>query len=109
MEGIGENREIKATINSLIEQIRALEAENTALRAKIEELEKRQKLNSSNSHKPPSTDGLSKKPGLPKEAAKKSGGQVGHKGNTLKMVQEADKVVVHHAAKFDTCGKQFCA
>lgn len=109
MEGIDENREIKATINSLIEQIRALEAENMALRAKIEELEKRQKLNSSNSHKPPSTDGLSKKPGLPKEAAKKSGGQVGHKGNTLKMVQEADKVVVHHAAKCDTCGKQFCA
>jgi len=55
------------------------------------ELRSRLNLNSGNSHKPPSSDGLKKKPGLPKNPAKKNGAQVGHKGKTLEMVVNPDK------------------
>jgi hypothetical protein len=56
--------------------------------------------NSQNSNKPPSSDGLTKKttqPAIPKEKGKWSGGQHGHTGNTLKMVEVADLKIVHHA------------
>jgi len=43
-----------------------LQAENTNLKAKVLELESRLKSNSSNSSKPPSSDGYQKKPAFPK-------------------------------------------
>lgn len=69
-------------------QIATLSSENARLSSENAELRSRLNLNSKNSHKPPSTDGLSKKPGLPKEPAKKSGGQHGHSGTTLRMVKQ---------------------
>ncbi|MEI8180818.1 DUF6444 domain-containing protein, partial [Aestuariivirga sp.] len=39
-------------------QMEAMAAENVALRCKVEELERRLGLNSTNSSKPPSSDGL---------------------------------------------------
>jgi transposase len=66
--------------------IEVLRAENAALKARISELERRLGLNSSNSGKPPSSDGL-KKPArvssLRERSGKKPGGQKGHKGETL--------------------------
>ena len=44
----------------LIALIAALKAENASLRARMAELERRLGLNSSNSGKPPSSDGLKK-------------------------------------------------
>jgi len=59
-------------------------AEMTALQARIAELERRLGLNSSNSGKPPSSDGL-KKPtrisSLREPTGKKTGGQKGHPGD----------------------------
>jgi transposase len=99
---------------ALLARVEALESENAALRAenadlRLEnaDLRSRLRLNSRNSHKPPSSDGLSKKPGLPKGPPKKSGGQFGHKGKTLKMVDKADSVVVHHAPSCPCCSKVF--
>ena len=43
------------------QKIQALEKENQALRERIAELERRLGLNSDNSSKPPSSDGLKKK------------------------------------------------
>ena len=61
-------------------------AEMAAMQARIAELERRLSLNSSNSGKPPSSDGL-KKPvrvsSLREPSGKKPGGQKGHPGETL--------------------------
>ena len=35
---------------------------------------------------------------------KKTGGQLGHKGSTLKMVQNPDHVVIHHSQTCQECG-----
>jgi len=67
--------------------------------ARIQALEDQIAKNSRNSGKPPSSDGLKKKPRSLREKGKRSsGGQKGHKGNTLEMVSEPEHVV-HHALK----------
>src|SRR5271168_313444 len=83
-------------------------AEIAALKARIAELERRLGLNSSNSSKPPSSDGL-KKPArvssLRESSGKKSGAQPGHEGQTLRQVAKADKVVDHHPPVCSGCGE----
>lgn len=73
--------------------VQKLEAENRKLKAvivkmeaRIAELERRLGMDSSNSSKPPSTDGFKKKNrSLRKPSGKKPGGQTGHKGATLEL------------------------
>jgi transposase len=109
MEQTNDITALKDLVSVLLRRIEVLESENVALRAENAELRSRLNLNSKNSHKPPSSDGLSKKPGLPKNSPKKSGGQFGHKGKTLKMVDQPDKVVLHHAPSCPCCTKVFSA
>ena len=70
-----------------------------AQEARIAELERRLGLNSSNSGKPPSSDGL-KKPArvssLRERSGKKTGGQQGHPGETLRRSEAPDAVVDHY-------------
>jgi len=91
----------------LIALIAALRAENAALNARIAELERRLELNSSNSGKPPSSDGL-KKPArvmsLRERSGKKPGGQKGHKGETLRQVADPNEVVDHYPPACSMCG-----
>ena len=91
----------------LIALIEAQAAEIAALKARIAELERRLGLNSSNSGKPPSSDGL-KKPArvtsLREPSGKPSGGQKGHKGETLRQVAEPDTTVDHYPATCSACG-----
>lgn len=77
---------LQALVLKLLKRIEHLEAENKELKAKLAE-------NSRNSNRPPSSDGLKKKPALLKGEPKKRGGQKGHKGKTLKMVKHPDYVV----------------
>lgn len=100
---------LKDSVSVLLRRIEVLESENAALRAEVADLRLRLNLNSGNSHKPPSSDGLSKKPALSKGPGKKSGGQFGHPGRTLKMVAGPDVVVLHHAASCPCCSMAFSA
>src|SRR5450830_1386931 len=78
-----------------------------ALKSRIAELERQLGLNSSNSGKPPSSDGL-KKPArvtsLRERSGKKPGGQKGHKGETLRQVTDPNEVVDHYPSACSTCG-----
>ena len=73
-------------------------AEIAVLRARIAELERRLGLNSANSDKPPSSDGLAKPRrtrSLRERSGRKSGGQKGHPGTTRQPHPTPDVVVDH--------------
>ncbi len=89
------------------ELIRTLHARVQALGAAIEELKGRLALNSSNSGKPPSSNGfkkIKKSRSLRGKSTKKPGGQDGHEGTTLQQVAEPDAVVPHLPPSHCDCG-----
>ena len=75
---------------------------------RIAELERRLGLNSGNSGKPPSSDGL-KKPvrisSLREKSGKKTGGQPGHPGKTLCQTETPDAIIDHFPETCAGCGK----
>ena len=97
--------------DDLIALLLAQEAHHTstlaALYARIAELERRLGLNSTNSGKPPSSDGL-KKPvrisSLREKSGKKTGGQLGHPGKTLRQTATPDDTVDHFPETCADCG-----
>jgi transposase len=67
-----------------------------ALLARLDALESKVNKNSRNSSKSPSSDGLAKKTrSLRESSGKPAGGQVGHKGTTLKQVAQPTQSVDH--------------
>jgi len=88
-------------------RIHELEQLVKELLARIEELERRLALNSNNSSKPPSSDGLrksSKNRSLREIDNKKFGGQVGHKGKTLNKTDSPDVTIQYDAEICNACG-----
>jgi transposase/uncharacterized coiled-coil protein SlyX len=79
--------------------------ENQELAERIAELEARLNMNSRNSSKPPSSDGLSKPPAKRRKAGKPPGGQQGHVGHTHRMVERPDHTVVHTVSRCASCGR----
>ena len=74
---------------------------------RIKELENQLSKNSQNSSKPPSTDKPYDKPAPKsrrKQTGKKAGGQKGHKGTTLKMVEKPDNYEYHKVSTCKNCG-----
>lgn len=76
------------------------------LEKRLQALEDRLSKNSRNSHKPPSSDGYNKPEpkSLREKTGLKPGGQRGHKGRTLKMVNSPDHVIVHSITQCTNCG-----
>ena len=85
----------------------ALREENMLLRERLKALEERLTQNSHNSSKPPSSDGPYKPAprSLRRRGERKSGGQPGHKGHTLKMVKNPDRTVLYRVDKCEKCGR----
>jgi transposase len=86
-------------IVALFGQHQALIAQQAVLVQRITELEGRLRLNSRNSSKPPSSDGLSKPApqSLRPSGQRASGGQKGHSGNTLRQSAAVDQTIAHRA------------
>ena len=95
---------LHALIAELRREIAVLKQENAELRRRLE-------LDSSNSSKPPSSDGPAKQPRTEKprnkslrgKSDKNSGGQKGHKGNTLRQSETPDKIEHHKVCACEHC------
>lgn len=86
--------------------IEALFAELQRLRARVQALEDQLAQNSQNSHKPPSSDGLKKRPrsaSLREKTGKKRGGQEGHSGTTLRQIENPDRTQIHRVDRCEHC------
>jgi len=87
--------------------VRELEEVNLRKDERIAELEKRLRMNSRNSSKPPSLDGYNRpKPkSLRESSGRPPGGQEGHAGHCLKMVKEPERVEEHRVERCEHCGE----
>lgn len=76
-------------VDQLSQQLQVLQKE-------VDELKRKKTKNSSNSSLPPSKDLFRlKNQSLRKKSNKKTGGQPGHKGETLQMSETADEIIRH--------------
>lgn len=105
-----ENAWLRDQNRQLEERNRHLSEQNARLVDRIEALERRLGLTSRNSGKPPSSDGLKKPKAKPRtrslrnKSGRKSGGQPGHKGETLRRTDQPDRVEDHFPATCSGCG-----
>lgn len=93
-------------ILQLTAQVHQLTAQVHQLTERVHELEGQLAKNSSNSGKPPSSDGLAKPKrtvSLRGKSGKKPGGQLGRKGTNLQAVQNPDKVEIHSPKTCSDC------
>jgi transposase len=99
--------ELSRKVDQLTADFAALKAENAALRQRVQTLEEQVAKDSHNSHKPPSSDGLAKpKPkSLRPPSQRPTGGQPGHPGHTLRMVEKPDRTVRHVVERCADCGR----
>jgi transposase len=88
-------------------RIHALEHRVEELQAQVQALQEQVAKDSHNSHKPPSSDGLSKpKPkSLRPKSERPTGGQPGHPGHTLRRVEQPDRIVPHRVERCAGCGR----
>ena len=108
-----ENASLRADLARSTAEITPLLATIVDLRARIAELERSAKLNSENSSKPPSSDGMAKPERKirtasqrDRKAKKPSGGQDGHAGATLQQTKNPDVTVNHFPPRCDGCGAE---
>lgn len=95
-----ENAELQALVTGLGARLDALEAKNA-------ELKRRWGMNSSNSSKPPSSDSPFLKPAqrsLRRKSGRKQGGQPGHPGSTLGLVDDPNERERHEPDVCSGCG-----
>jgi transposase len=90
---------------AVVNLVMALLKINADHEERIKRLEDQIAKNSSNSNKPPSSDGFNKPTpkSLRKRHGKKSGGQAGHQGNTLKAVEKPDHTEIHQMQECGCC------
>jgi transposase len=99
--------ELQAVVAPLLEYIAQLESRLNAVLQENHDLKARVKLNSTNSHQPPSSDGLRKRT-VPKNNREKTGrppgAQTGHPGTTLAFREAPDTIIEHKVEHPCRCG-----
>lgn len=103
---VGESRDDR--VRELEAALVAKDAEITALKAQVAELLERLNQNSSNSHKPPSSDppaNRKQRRAKAKDKRRKRGGQKGHKGSRRELLppEQVDQVVDHFPNECEDC------
>lgn len=93
----------RAELTATRAEIAELRAENTALKAENAELRRRLRMNSTNSSKPPSSDGLAKPASLRRPSGRGPGKPKGAPGGALLQVAAPDTVEVHVPAACRGC------
>ena len=90
---------------AMVVLVRKLSNNIKLLAARMQVLEDQLSKNSGNSSKPPTSDGYNKPApkSLRKRHGRKSGGQPGHTGYTLKAVEEPDRVQIHRVKRCNHC------
>jgi len=99
--------QVKAEVAALTAENAVLRRDCQSLRDKVQALEEKAAKDSHNSSKPPSSDGLAKpKPkSLRPPSTRPTGGQPGHPGQTLRMVETPDHTVRHPVERCAGCGR----
>lgn len=91
-------------VNTLTATIFEQSEQITALQERVKALEDQLNKNSRNSSKPPSTDGFVRPKSQRQKSGKPVGGQKGHAGHTLKMVDNPDHTIIHRVSRCNKCG-----
>jgi transposase len=96
---------LELTVEQQQIQIQQQQIQIQQLQTRIAQLESIVAKNSSNSSKPPSSDGLKRKPkSLRQQSGKKPGAQQGHPGKGLSPVSNPDKIIPHQPQSCQGCG-----
>ena len=90
---------------ALIDMVLFLQNHINEVSQRVKKLEDQVAKQSRNSSKPPSSDGLAKPRtrSLRRSEGRRAGGQSGHKGHTLEMVEAPDHTEVHHLDHCPEC------
>src|SRR5260370_36526045 len=103
-------REETRVLKALVAELLALKEQLAQANAWIKELEDRLAKDSRTSSKPPSSDGLARLPRSSRRpSGKPPGGQAGHPGHTLSMVEQPDEVVRHRPKVCRQCREDLSA
>jgi len=99
--------QLKTEVATLKVENAALRHECRSLREEVQSLKEQIAKDSHNSHKPPSSDGLARpKPkSLRPPSERPTGGQPGHPGRTLRMVENPDHILRHSIERCADCGR----
>ena len=98
-----ENQQLQVEVAALCEQLNIALQAIEQLQARLQEMAAQLQQDSHNSHWPPSRN-KGRIKSLRKPSGKKPGGQAGHEGRTLKLVNEPEQVVVHRPEQCVQCG-----
>jgi transposase/uncharacterized coiled-coil protein SlyX len=100
------NAALESQVAELMSAVTAMSEKIGVLTATVAALTARLGVNSSNSSKPPSSDGLGKPnpKSLRRPSGRRPGGQAGRDGTTLAMSTTPDEVIVHRPSVCDGCG-----
>ena len=95
-----EQRRLQEQVRSQQELIKRQSQQTALLTAQVEDLQARLSKDSHHSHLPPSSDRFKRQPrSLHKKSGKKAGGQPGHPGQMLRLVETCVGYLAHPFSK----------